>query len=52
MLVAKVIYIGGLLFAIYTVYETSAWGAFSGAVLSGALVLFLLLRKLKGKYSA
>jgi hypothetical protein len=43
-LIAKISYLGGLLFAMCAVYETSAWGAFTGSVLSGAIFLLLLLR--------
>ena len=51
-LVAKIIYLGGVLLAMYAVYETSAWGAFAGAVLSGALFLLLFLRFMGGKNNA
>lgn len=52
LLAAKVIYFGGVLFALYAVYETSAWGAFIGSIISGTLFLILILRYLKGKKSA
>ena len=48
-LVAKVIYIGGVMFAIYALYETTAWGAFIGAVLSGAILLYFLMSYMKDK---
>lgn len=51
-LVAKIIYSAGLIIAIYAVYETSAWGAFAGAMLSGTLFIFLLLRYMDGKNNA
>ncbi len=44
ILVAKIIYTGGVIFAIYAVYVTSAWPAFFGAVVSGALLLYFLSR--------
>jgi hypothetical protein len=43
VLVAKFIYFGGFILALYFVYETSRWGAFWGAIISGALLLLLLL---------
>jgi len=51
-LVAKIIYLGGLLFAMYAVYETSEWGPFTGAVLCGALFLLLVLHYMDGKKNA
>ena len=48
-LVAKTIYIGGVIFAIYAAYETSAWSAFIGAVLSGAIFLYFFIRYMKDK---
>ena len=52
VLVAKTIYIGGVIFAVYAAYETSAWSAFFGAVLSGAIFLYLLIRYIKRKNHA
>jgi hypothetical protein len=52
ILVAKVIYIGGAIFALYAVYETSAWGAFFGTIISGAFLIYFLNHYLKGKKSA
>lgn len=51
-LVAKFIYVGGCAFALYAASETSAWGAFSGAIISGAVFLVLILRYLSGKQYA
>ena len=51
-LVAKVIYFGGVAFALYAVYFSNAWWAFISAIISGALFLLLLLRHLNGKNSA
>ena len=51
-LVAKIIYISGVIFAIYAVYETTAWGAFLGAVLCGAIFLYFLIRYMKRKNHA
>ncbi len=50
-LVAKVIFIGGVAFAVSAVVSTSAWGAFSGAILFGALTLFITMR-FEGKTNA
>ena len=51
-LVAKVIYSGGVAFALYAAYETSAWGAFIGAIIGGAIFLVVILRYLNAKKHA
>ena len=44
-LVAIVIYFGGCLTAMEFAIATSAWPAFAGAIASGALILFIILRR-------
>ena len=47
ILVSKVVFMGGVLFAIYAVHQTSAWGAFISAILCGTVTLIIQLRVLK-----
>lgn len=46
-LIAKLSYLLGFVFATYFAYKTKEWGAYFGAVISGALLLIHLLRKFK-----
>jgi len=48
VIIAKIAYISGFFIALYFAYGTSAWGAFSGAVISGALMLIIIINYLKG----
>lgn len=42
--VAKIIFLGGVVTAIYFVANTSAWAEFTGAIICGLLTLALVLR--------
>ena len=51
--IARVAYVSGFFVALYFAHGTSAWGAFFGAAISGALTLLFLHRHVnKGKKCA